>query len=205
MHNQTYAYGQSNRVVVDVTYDVNWIKIYRINPNGSHVRIRSMNPENAKLYSDYDNWNSNYDYTIEYWDYNRQRDTKYSYYVEYFLKTSTGIDAKGGVTATKTYWTTPKAKASKVKKNGSKVTWSKVSGADGYRVTFKRYKNIGYHQWWLTNRNQWTTKNSAYRKLDPSPYYKYERVDRVRTYAKHGDKYYAHGKKVRTVKRNLFL
>lgn len=204
LKNQTYAYGQSNRIIIDVTYDVNWIEIYRINPNGKHVEVACFDPDDVMLYEDYNGWNRNYDYTIEYWDYSRQRDTKYKYYVNYGCVTSTGISCDSGTTATKTYWTTPKLNPNKVATNNKKVSWSKVSGADGYCVSLNRYKNIGPNEWWRITRKQWTTKTNVSRKLDPHPNYKYERVNSVRSYAKHGDKYYAHGQKVRTVKTNLF-
>ena len=204
LRNQVYAYGQSNRIIVDVTYDVNQVTIHRINPNGSIIEVACFDPWDANGY--WETENRNYDYSVEYWDYGLKNNKKYKYFVDYALVIEgSGESIDCDTTKTKAYWTAPKAKASNVKKNGSKVTWTKVSGADGYRVTFKKFKNIGYHQWWLTNRNQWTTKNSAYRKLDPHPNYKYERVGEIRAYAKHGDKYYAHGKKVRTVKKNLFI
>lgn len=201
---QVYAYGQCNRIIVDVTYDVNVINIYRVNPNASVIKIACFNPHNVSHYWEIEN--RNYDYSIEYWDYGLKNNRKYKYFVDYSLVIrNSGKDVYSGRTTTKTYWTTSKARASNVKTNGSKVTWSKVSGASGYRVGFEYFKNIGYRQWRQMNRYKWTASNIVYRKLDPHPNYRYDRVKDIRTYVKHGDKYYAHGKKVRTVKKNLFL
>ena len=204
LRNQVYAYGQCNRIIVDVTYDVNVINIYRVNPNGSVIEVACFNPQNANYY--WETENRNYDYSIEYWDYGLKQNTKYKYFVDYSLIIyGSGADVDCGRTSTKTYWTAPKAKANSVTTNGTKVSWTKVNGASGYCVTFKNHKKTKYKNVWdVVTRKQWTTKTSVYRKTDPSPFYKYERVNSVRSYAKHGDKYYAHGQKVRTVKMNLF-
>lgn len=146
----------------------------------------------------------NEEYGIPDWvDKGRKPNTKYRYKVRYSVD---GGKSFGPFSEAVTFWTAPKRNATGVKKNGSAVSWSKVSGATGYCAFMESDRFLGYNifggkVYQNTVRGVFTTSRSATRKWVDG----YERVTRVATYAKHGGYYYADGEDVVKKRSNIFV